>query len=98
MVRRLQLDPRAATDLAGMDHSLEKECVRVAGERRAEPPEVRWFGLTLRSSPEFTRPREVLRAERYPDVPGEPLLDPGDRNLQVAYDEEMLVVDDALVG
>src|SRR5579863_2126303 len=65
MIGRYQFDEGPLTDRASVNHRLEINRVRVAGQCSAEPAKVRGFRLTARLLPQFAGPGEVLGAQRH---------------------------------
>src|SRR5207249_429788 len=97
VVGRLQFDARPSANLPRVDHRFQMQRLRVTWQRGAEPTEVRRLRLASGLFPELIGPLEVGQAQRYPRIPGEPLLRTDDWDLHVPHDEAMLLVDQAEV-
>jgi hypothetical protein len=93
----LEFDRGANADGVGTNLGLEVQSVGITRHGVAQPPEVGRLGVSAGRMPQLGRTIEASSAERNPDRPYEGVRRAEDREVDVAGDEEVLVVDDALI-
>lgn len=83
---RLKLDQRSDTNLPLMDRRFEEYGVRVAGNFRAQPAEMRAKPQPCGIVPMFRNLHVALLVQGTPDAPGKLAVCAPDRNLQTSSD------------
>jgi len=98
MLGRLDGKQRSQTRRARLHGEFEVDGARINRNWATKPSEVLWVRGAIRSIPTFGHVEKTPLAQGRPNRKGERVRKTKDWNLDVAADEKLLLVHDALVG